>query len=220
MWNRRRVLQIGLGSVGATLLAIFLAQWVAHVSRPNPFMAARADDVDGVRRALDAGWDVNAQDEAGFTPLHGAAAFGSAAAAELLIERGASFAATGYSGSPLHQAAAADQADMVWLLIRHGADPNVRDPAGRTPLDWALTNFRYRSAEALLQAGADPDAPDAQGTTPLHRVARAPDFGQSAVLLLRYGADPSIRNAQGQSAYDLAGEERIRDCQQAATSQP
>ena len=58
------------------------------------------------------------------------------------------------------------------LLLANGADPNRRDPRGRTPLHHAAAPLKvgpYLNAaiEALAEAGADLDARDDLGDTPL-----------------------------------------------------
>jgi hypothetical protein len=52
----------------------------------------------------------------------------------------------------LHSAAYRRRGDvMIAMLLRHGADPNLRDASGRTPLDIANESRRPKNA-ALLQA--------------------------------------------------------------------
>ncbi|MBT3271090.1 hypothetical protein HN371_28370 [Candidatus Poribacteria bacterium] len=61
-------------------------------------------------------------------------------------------------------------AAQVVVFVRRGADPGVRDSAGRTALHHAAANPYGREAIAMLaQHGADPRARDDAGATPLDR---------------------------------------------------
>ena len=105
---------------------------------PGYFRAPSLNLEDATRLELlaalfDVGWDVDIQDDLGWSFLHRAV-------------RAKSFAA-------------------VRLLLEHGANPNIRNFAGETPLDFALDNFRTESKlptpapalclEALILGGAD-----------------------------------------------------------------
>ncbi len=62
------------------------------------------------------------------------------------------FAATAF-GAPLHDAAAKGQYDRVARLLNRGADPNVRDDLGFTPLDLARQRGHNRTAKLLVGRG-------------------------------------------------------------------
>jgi ankyrin repeat protein len=53
-------------------------------------------------------------------------------------------------------------------LLRHGADPNLPDPDGVTPLILALMNIHWDMGKALIEAGADVNQWDFFGRTPLY----------------------------------------------------
>jgi len=59
-----------------------------------------------------------------------------------------------------------DHWEVVKALLDHHADPNARDPRGRTALHRAAELGLRRSISLLVLAGADPDAPDDEGHTP------------------------------------------------------
>jgi uncharacterized protein len=102
----------------------------------------------------------------GFTALHFAAFFGRYEAAALLIERGAEVDAFGrgwMTGTAMHSAVSRLQSDVVRILLEAGANPNVRQSAGWTPLHSSAANGDVTSVELLLASGADPTATNDEG---------------------------------------------------------
>ncbi|KAG2807202.1 hypothetical protein PC129_g16245 [Phytophthora cactorum] len=76
------------------------------------------------------------------------------------------------------------------VLLEHGADANVSDRLGFTPLHWAVqmrreevsTASRLSTIRILLHHGADPLKPDSCGTTPLLIASRKENEASLGVL--------------------------------------
>ncbi|KAK3268085.1 hypothetical protein CYMTET_23390, partial [Cymbomonas tetramitiformis] len=94
---------------------------------------------------------------------------------------------------PLAACDVAMHAQVVENLIAAGADPNLQDPSGRTPL--VMAEFCGFVARALLDGGADPQLPDARGMTPMRRALENRD-GLVIRPLLEAGVHPGDQAAQ------------------------
>jgi hypothetical protein len=80
---------------------------------------------------------------------------GNADAAKVLIAAGANVNAwCRYGGTPLHRAAQLNDPDFVNVLLKAGADPNVVNADGLTPLAHAMWGKWRKSEKALRDAGA------------------------------------------------------------------
>ena len=70
---------------------------------------------------------------------------------------------------PLHHAVVKGDIQIVKVLLALGAEPDVRDPAGKTPLRYAIDRRQPAVAKTLVEnsgAPADPFVADVSGTTP------------------------------------------------------
>jgi ankyrin repeat protein len=127
--------------------------------------------------------------------------------------------------TPLHTAAWQGDVAAIRELVKNGADVNVTDDAGATPLYWAARGGhrmgphqckgeaanRPAVIATLIELGANPNVQDrrpqgfgrASGWTPLVVALHHKQF-KSAAVLLEKGADPNIRSDQGMSAMDMA----------------
>jgi ankyrin repeat protein len=88
--------------------------------------------------------------------------------------------------TPLMYSVLYGDASLVRQLLERGADPNVADEAGATPLMWAVTDLEKTSV--LVESGADVQARSADGRTPLMIAAGLPGAAPVARLLIERGA--------------------------------
>lgn len=92
---------------------------------------------DALRKLLEAGFNVNAVDKDGRTPLHYAAARTSLKAAEILLTAGADIDATDKHGNTaawasLLVAGSDDGFQMFQLIVRAGANLEIKNQAGKS----------------------------------------------------------------------------------------
>ena len=88
-------------------------------------------------------------------------------------------------------------------LIQRGADVNLQDRRGRSPLIAAVLMNRIDSAGLLLAAGADVNRQDRHGATALFYAADA-GFFELAKLLLKRGANPELADDSGTTPTQIA----------------
>lgn len=95
--------------------------------------------------------------------------------------------------------------DLVWLnyVAGQGANPNIADGKGVTPIMLASQLGWAEGIQALIEAGARVDEPGATGETPLISAVHRRDT-QMMRVLLGAGADPDRTDNSGRSARDYA----------------
>lgn len=158
--------------------------------------AARDGELAAVRRLINRGANVDAADQAGFTPLHLAAqAQNPAVVRHLLGARASVNARNKWQQTPLWLASwqtRRGNSEVTHSLVANGADVNLADEKGYTPLHMAARAGRDAIVAYLLDEGARVDPRNQQSRTPLY-LAAIGDNLHSARLLLRNGADPNAR---------------------------
>jgi ankyrin repeat protein len=148
---------------------------------------------------------------------------GSSATLEVLLQHGASVRHQDVQGSSaLHYASANARTESVKLLLESGAEPNLRDNEGKTPLTrltsppnsrfylagrwWNPTPAdRKASAILLFDAGCDPSVKDVYGRTAIHYGASNGYLGVLEVIVDR-GGDWEILDERGSTPLERAQE--------------
>ena len=98
--------------------------------------------------------------------------------------------------------------DAVRSWVASGADINVVDVRGNTPL-WFASHWLHSECVAeMLRLGADARRVDNDGWTALHHVAayadRGGDGGGVVRQLVAAGCDAAVRDNRGRTAVELA----------------
>ena len=110
------------------------------------------------------------RDAQGWTPGLLAAYYDQPEVLELCLAKGARAGDVDtdtYRASALHWVAGHGRVTaVVTLVTQHGADPNLRDAEGQTPLHRACRSEHPLAVLALLMLGADPSAEAADGERP------------------------------------------------------
>lgn len=97
----------------------------------------RSKDTEALVEAIESGGvEVNFMDDVGQTLLNWASAFGTQEMVEYLCDKGADVN-KGQRSSSLHYAACFGRPAIAKVLLKHGANPDLRDDDGKTPLEKA-----------------------------------------------------------------------------------
>ena len=134
----------------------FLLQYVDEVNLFEAVAAGKYDVVLNLIRKYPEAINYYAED--GFTPLGLACYFGQYEIARHLVIQDADInmaSINGFNIFTIHSAAAGEHTDIAELLIECGADVNVKQAAGVTPLHSAAQNGNVDMLILLLESGAD-----------------------------------------------------------------
>jgi cytohesin len=139
------------------------------------------------------------KDAAHWTPIHWAAALNrSDAVAALVLTYPPLEALDNHGMTALWLAARVGATGSVDHLLGHGANPELPDPLGRTPLHAASAHGHRPAAWLLILEGADASARANDGSTPLHVASRGGHEPVVELLLGRGAADANAKD-EGQS---------------------
>lgn len=183
------------GSLVLTAVYHGAREVAAVLLRHNPpldlFEAAAVGNADAITALLAENPAlVGTANSDGFLPLHLAAFFGQAAAVQALLTGGAEINRIMASRVPyvpsntaLHAAiAGGPHREVVGLLVEAGADVNLLDSNGHTPLHSAVFHNAPELIAYLLANGADVNRQAEGGPTPLaYARARGKEAGAEAL---------------------------------------
>ncbi len=164
--------------------------------------AARSGDVELALASLEHGADPNAvpapSDRDQRSALVLAALLPEVRLLRALISKGASVDLA-HGGLTALLAATrgslAGRPDAVLTLVANGADPNLADATGNTPLHHAALAAEPTVSAMLLDAGATLDLPNREGLTPLGQAIGVGNLAAARFLLER-GARPDAQGAR------------------------
>ena len=145
---------------------------LAHLPALDIFEASALGDCDRIESLLQQDAMLVHENSAdGWAPLHLAAGFGGPQAVVLLLAHGAHvhrFSRNPMHNQPLHACIALGQdCETARLLIAQGADVNMEQAGGYTPLHQAAAAGNAELVGILLEAGANPDCVCHQGKRPV-----------------------------------------------------
>ncbi|UKZ50022.1 hypothetical protein TrVGV298_004279 [Trichoderma virens] len=149
---------------------------------------------------FDNGYDIDARDANGRTPLWWASEMGQRNVVNLLIDYGAEINSTDYTKheTPLFKALELGREDIIRLLLENGADANLI-ANGLTALSYPIEEKDQGTVKLLLENGANVNLMDNGGYPPLVYAIRKKDNGIIR-LLLENGADINLMNTKGYPA--------------------
>lgn len=117
-------------------------------------VACRAGQLEKVQAIVETGADVNAKDNAGWTPIHEVingkgAVENKANILRIICEKGGDVNAFGGSNeeTPLHFAVQVGSESLVEILLEFGASPNIRCKNGQLPKDLAYNDVILKLLE-------------------------------------------------------------------------
>ena len=171
-----------------------------------------------VRRLLQCGAAVNAQNKDKETPLHLALKDGRPDVARMLVVRGRIESIQDKDGrTPLHLSFQEGLLDVLRILIKRGVGLSAQDKDGQTPLYLALHLASQAQASRLnvmevlevpnlnmlIECGVDVSAQNKHGQTPLHLALQAMRV-DVVRMLIEHDADMSAQDKDGQTPLHLA----------------
>lgn len=179
------------------------------------FIAATRGDQREIERLIQEGVDINGKNKNAWNEQHGWTALFYAAASgrnnsvviKLLLNHKLNVNEKDANGRTALLAAMEphDTRANIRALVDGGADVNVQDFGGNTPLIEAAGLGDAVVVKMLLEKGANPNAKQRQGRTALV-IAAALSHAEVVKVLLDGGADPDIRDNEGNTALTLLGQ--------------
>jgi hypothetical protein len=155
------------------------------------YKAATANNVKGIRDALDHGVDVNVADDSRRTALHFAAARNATTAIKFLVESGANVNVRNEKGdTPLHLLVQMQSQVMCLWLIQNGADITLRNNSGFSPMSLALGWLQKEMDEQYRKYLNDHNLPDTRSQPAQAPAAAAAAAAKTAAASAAASAAP------------------------------
>ncbi|XP_051868057.1 ankyrin repeat and EF-hand domain-containing protein 1a [Pristis pectinata] len=168
--------------------------------------AAKADDMQSLKKAFYQGVPVNVQDKFFTTPLMAASADGNFTLAKYLVEAKANVNAyDNLMWTPLHHACHAGQLDIVELLVKAGASVNAVSINGATPLMRAIESCRLDCVTYLINHGANVELENHKGQNALDIANAYADLRIIEVVRAKMDSLPKKEKLKGKGGKGAKG---------------
>ena len=152
-------------------------------------IAIEKGDVQKIRKLISKGYDVNAASGGGQNMLTLTFWYG--------LRKVSPFSDTQQISLMTQEEVESKILEMLEMLIDSGADINVLDPHGWTPIHSAAQRKQLRIVKMLIDKGVDVRLRNRFGESPLHFAAGHPNNSQMIEALVAKGADVNGKNARG-----------------------
>ena len=149
------------------LLALLFVSALAHAQGKDVFDTARFGTIDEMKALVGKNKDtINAKNAMGFTPLILACYRGNTPVAEYLSKSVNNLNYNSSNGTALASVAVKGDTALAKVLLEAGANPNLADPNGVTPLVYAVQFENKELVALLVKYKADTKYKDNEGKTP------------------------------------------------------
>ncbi|KAH6605164.1 ankyrin repeat [Trichoderma cornu-damae] len=201
-WLLSAVRKCNMGIVGAMLLVDDMKAYLNEDRFIDDLLfeaAAENGDTDLMALLFENGADAHAADPQAFTPLLLAASSNNMDAVRMLVTQHKVDCARRdyYRSSALHYAVQNGNFDMARLLLENGAQTDVEDMAGYSPLSIAAEQGAVEILKLLLRHGADPNFAEFAVLGPLALAAQNGREEVARILLRDTAADVNSPGALG-----------------------
>ncbi len=173
-------------------------------------------NLDFIQDLITLGFDLDWQGTGDYfdsTPLHTAIVYKKAEIVKMLIGAGVDVNwqdKRNGGRSYMHELAYWGRIDIARILIDAGANLDLQDDNGETPLHWAARHNKMKFTQFLLDMGANPDIQDKKGWTPLH-LALWNNRLKIARMLIGAGARTDIQDNEGRLPYELTDSQLLKN---------
>ncbi len=169
--------------------------------------AALRGEQTAMKLLINAGADVNTEDDEGITVLMWAIlSYVEIEYIEMLIQKGADVnAKDGKGETALMRAAIQDGSVILETLIKNGAEVNEADTQGWTALIYAINAYAAVNIQVLIENNSKINLPDNFGRTPLIHAVRNCSMVMVEILIQK-GADLSLADRGNKTAIRYAND--------------